>query len=68
MVIKRSTWTLIREQVFSLAASKHILGVDTKISKAILKNNLRIILMKELYLFHYLRLKEGFNSDQHLQP
>jgi len=68
MVIKRSTWTLIREQVFALAASKHILGVDTKISKAILKNNLRIILMKELYLFHYLRLKEGFNSDQHLQP
>lgn len=68
MLIKRSTWTLIRHEVFRMVVrqEKRILGVDTKISNAVLKAGLKIRLMQSIYIFHYLRLKEGFNNDKHL--
>lgn len=68
MAIKKSTWTLIRGQVFKKAAEKYILGVDTKICNAILDAGLIIRLMRELYIFHYLRMAEGFDYDKHLKP
>jgi hypothetical protein len=68
MVIRKSTWTLIRAEVYRTATAKLILGVDTKISNAILKSGLKIRLMKELYLLHYLRMEEGFDFKKHLEP
>ncbi|HZK95475.1 MAG TPA: hypothetical protein VFC67_14800 [Prolixibacteraceae bacterium] len=68
MVIRKSTWTRIRSEVYLKAVAKYILGVDTKISNAILASGLKIRLMKELYIFHYLRLTEGFDYTKHLTP
>lgn len=68
MVIKKSTWIRIREEVLAKSSAKYILGIDTKISNAILERGLKIRLIRELYIFHYLRMKEGFDSDNHLKP
>lgn len=68
MVIRKGTWEQIRKDVFSKAALKYILGVDTKISNTVLEKGLKIRLIRELYIFHYLRMKEGFDSDNHLKP
>ena len=67
MVIRKSTWLLIRDEVSRTAASKKVLGVDTKISNAILLLGMKIRLMRGLYIFHYLRMAEGFNSYEHLK-
>jgi hypothetical protein len=66
MVIKKETWLLIRDEVKRTTMDKNILGVDTKISYAILNHHLKIRLMRGLYIFHYLRLMEGFNATKHL--
>lgn len=68
MVIQKKTWTLIRTEVARKVAEqqKQILGVDTKISNAVLSAGLKIRLMRGLYIFHYLRLKEGFDFKGHL--
>jgi len=66
MVIKKSTWIKIRETVAITARAKNVLGVDTKISNAILASGMKIRLMKELYIFHYLRMKEGLDYKDHL--
>lgn len=68
MVIQKRTWSAIRSEVYAKAIHKFILGVDTKICYAILDAGLSIRLMQELYIFHYLRLKEGFDNDNHLKP
>ncbi len=68
MVIRKSTWLRLRGDVYSKAINKFILGVDTKISYAIFDAGLTIRLMRELYIFHYLRLAEGFDYDKHLKP
>jgi hypothetical protein len=65
--MRRSTWTLIREEVYRTAADKHILGIDTKVSYAVLNAGLKIRLMRELYIFHYLRMAEGFEYKGHLK-
>lgn len=68
LVIQKKTWELIKPEVAKKVTSqqKQILGVDTKISNAILKAGLKIRLMRGMYIFHYLRLKEGFDSNIHL--
>lgn len=66
MVIQKKTWLMIRPVVKETASEKKILGVDTKISNAILNAGLKIRLMKGIYVLHYLRLAEGFNSTNHL--
>lgn len=66
MVMRKRTWMLIRNEVIRTAASKMILGVDTKISNAIIAKGLKIRIMKGLYIFHYLRMKEGFDFKGHL--
>jgi hypothetical protein len=66
MIIQKKTWLMIRQEVKETAADKNILGVDTKISNVILKANLKIRLMKGIYIFHYLRLAEGINNTNHL--
>lgn len=68
MVIQKRTWLQIREEVFITTTGKNILGVDTKISNALLRAGFKIRLMRELYVFHYLRMSEGFDSDNHLKP
>lgn len=67
MVIRKRTWNQIRGEVFRTAAEKQILGVDTKISNAVLKAGLKIRLMRELYVFHYLRMAEAFDHKKHLE-
>lgn len=67
MVIQKGTWLRIRETVKRDASGKSILGVDTKISNAVMKAGLKIRLMRGVYLLHYLRLKEGYNYTGHLR-
>jgi len=66
MMIKKSTWDLIRADVKKQCSSKKILGVDTKISLEILKHGLKIRLMRGIYIFHYLRLDTNFGYKNHL--
>ncbi|MFA5817638.1 MAG: hypothetical protein WC865_18710 [Bacteroidales bacterium] len=68
MVIRKSTWSLILPMVQSTGFSKQILGVDTKISKAILSMGMKILLMEDVYIFHYCRLREGFSYTKHIVP
>ena len=67
MVIRKGVWDRIKDEVFSKARGKNILGIDSKISYAVLEAGLTIRLMKELYIFHYCRLSEGFDYDEHLK-
>lgn len=67
MVIQKKTWTRIRGWVAEKTAEKNILGVDTKISYAIMNKGLKIRLMKGIYIFHYLRLAEGLDYKKHLE-
>ena len=62
MLIKKSTWLMIREQVKEWTLDKNILGVDTRISKAIRKAGLKSYLMKGMYVLHYYRMKDGVNE------
>jgi hypothetical protein len=66
MVIRKSTWTRVLPGILLSAAGKKILGVDTKISQAVLAAGLKILLMEDIYLLHYCRLKEGFEYTKHL--
>jgi GT2 family glycosyltransferase len=66
MVIRKSTWSRILPTVQRTAADKKVLGVDTKISKAVLAAGLKILLMEDMYLLHYCRLQEGFDYTDHL--
>lgn len=66
MIIKKSTWLQIRDRVKKNTAGKKILGVDTKISYAILSLNLKIRLMRGVYIFHFLRLHKDFGYINHL--
>jgi GT2 family glycosyltransferase len=66
MVIRKSTWTRLLPDIVLSAAGKKILGVDTKISKAVLAAGLKILLMENIYLLHYCWLKEGFEYTKHL--
>jgi len=66
MMIRKSTWDLIYEEVKIKSKDKKILGVDTKISYAILARGLKIRLMRGVYLFHFLRLHESFEYTKHL--
>ena len=69
LVIQKKTWLKIRREVAMKVSkqNKHILGVDTKISNAILKAGLKIRLMRGMYIFHYLRLADGFGYKKHLK-
>lgn len=67
MLIKKDTWMRIRESARKKATGKKILGVDTKITYAMLEAGYKIRLMRGIYLFHYLRMKEGFNFKGHLE-
>ena len=68
MVIRKSTWDRIRPIVKIKAAEKDILGVDTKISNAILQVGMNIVIMKDVYVLHYCRLIEGFDYTKHIDP
>lgn len=67
MLIKKSTWSKIRDEAKKLVEDekKKILGVDTKISYAILGQGMKIGLMRAIYVLHYFRLKEK-GSKKHL--
>jgi GT2 family glycosyltransferase len=67
MIIQKSTWNKIRPQVFRTAKDKEILGVDTKISNAIISKGMKIRLMRGIYIFHYLRMAEGFGYKEHFK-
>jgi len=67
LVIRKGTWVNIREEVYHKTIRKNILGVDSKISYAVLEAGLTIRLIKELYILHYCRLAEGMDYDQHLK-
>ena len=69
MMIKVSTWMKIRAEVETMVKKqeKKILGVDTKISNAILKAGMKIRIMQGFYLFHFLRLDKSIDDDSHLK-
>jgi hypothetical protein len=64
--IKKSTWLLIKDELFTVCAGANLLGVDTQISSIVLGHGLKIRLMKGIYLFHYYRFAEGKSYKQHL--
>jgi hypothetical protein len=49
MVIRKSTWTRVLPGILLSAAGKKILGVDTKISQAVLAAGLKILLMEDIH-------------------
>lgn len=67
MAVRKSTWTKVRDRVYEKTRHKLILGVDTKISYAVLEAGMEIMLMRELYVLHYCRLAEGMDYDLHLK-
>jgi hypothetical protein len=67
MLIRKSTWLRIREKVKTRCADRKILGIDTRISYAVLNAGLKIRIMKGIYILHYLRMKEGLDYKGHLQ-
>lgn len=58
MMIKKSTWDEIKADVAKEVEDrdKRILGVDTIISRAILKRDKKILVMRAVYLLHLFRL------------
>jgi hypothetical protein len=68
MIIKKATWKLIRPEVERKVIQQHkqILGVDTKISNAILHAGLKIRLMQGVYIFHFLRMDRSIDDKSHL--
>ena len=68
LVIQKKTWLKIRGEVAKrvVEQDKHILGVDTKISNAILKAGLKIRLMRGMYILHYFRMANGAGDKKHL--
>jgi GT2 family glycosyltransferase len=68
MIFRKRTWLRIRTKVRIRCNAKNILGVDTKISYEILNCGLKIRLMKGIYIFHYLRMAEGYDYKTHLEP
>jgi len=66
MVIRKSTWSRILPTIQRTARDQKVLGVDTKISKAVLATGLKILLMEDIYVLHYCRLAEGFDYTNHL--
>jgi hypothetical protein len=64
MVIQKKTWIAVRERVRKDTIKSGLFDVDTSVSRAIRKMNLKIILMQGMYILHYYRLKDG--GSQHL--
>lgn len=62
MLIKKSTWLLVREKAAAHTSDKDILGVDTRISRAIRHAGLKQYLMKGMYVLHYYRMKNGVHD------
>lgn len=67
MLMKKSTWLLVRDEVLEKCADKKILSVDTIISQTVLGKGLKLRLMKGIYIYHYYRHLEGANNKKHLQ-
>lgn len=44
-----------------------LLGVDNAFSQEVLNRKKRIILIEQLYVFHYYRLNEGIHNKSHLR-
>lgn len=68
LMIKKSTWMAIRIEVQRMVKlqQKNILGVDTKISNAILAKGLKIRIMKGFYILHFLRMDKEIRDTKHL--
>lgn len=60
MIIRKGIW---KETKFV----NGLLGVDNKISEALLKKKLPVYLMKGVYLLHYYRMVEGEKFTKHLK-
>lgn len=67
ILLKKSTWTLIREKVKKYTADKNLLGVDVKISRAISEAGMPVLLMRGMYVLHFFRAKYGLNNKDHLK-
>ena len=62
MLIKKSTWLIIRDQLIEWTSNKRILGVDTRISVAVRKAGFKTYLMKGMYVMHYYRMNNGVHD------
>ena len=61
MCMKKSTW----KEVGKFRSG--ILGVDTAISNAIRKAGKKILMINNLYIFHYYRWLEGTKDKSHIK-
>jgi len=68
LLIRKSTWVSIRGEVKLILdkKGKKILGVDSEISRAVLRRGMKIRLMRGLYIFHFLRFDRKMTDNSHL--
>lgn len=62
ILIKKSTWLLIRDKVKALTLNKKILGVDVNVSRAVSELNMPVLLMRGIYVLHFFRMKYGLSE------
>lgn len=62
MVVPKSVWNKVK-----FAEGMGCLGVDTKFSKHLHLNNIQILLMETIYVFHSYRLEHGIYHKEHLK-
>lgn len=66
MVMQKKTWLAIRDNIAHNTRHETIEAIDTAIGKELHRQNKSILLMRGIYIFHYCRLLEGYNSRAHL--
>jgi hypothetical protein len=59
LLMKKATWLKIRDRVAKLCSDQKILGVDVRISKAVYEADMKILLMRGIYVLHFFRMKYG---------
>ena len=59
MVIKKSTWNQLRDQIKQSCEELKQLKVDNEISRALMSAGMKIRRMNGIYMLHYYRMVEG---------
>ena len=59
LMMKKGIWLKIRDRVAELCAKQKILGVDVRISRAVREQEMKILLMRGVYVLHFFRMKYG---------
>lgn len=62
ILMKKATWTRIRDRVKELTDGHKILGVDVRISRAVSELGMPVLLMRGIYVLHFFRMKYGLKE------